>query len=499
MKFNNNLNISNNLFNNLLPVIEENYNLYNCFINENKYNDILLSTIEYCKSKCSESDIKKFIDLFGIEIGKKMNNYLYDLMKDTESFCLILSNYINQNITFVSTYKEALNEFNKINTFLNKLNLDIPIDIYIKLFQDNKSILSITKIIVDKNMESIKKNDLENIFDNNYSIFMIQAYCMLNNIEIEDKEFNEEFDEKFGEEMYLGNKSEYDGVKIYLQEISLKPLLSEEEEYELACKTKNGDKKARKELISRNIKLVVSIAKKYTGRGLELQDLIESGNIGLMKAAERFDVSKGFKFSTYATWWIKQSILREIYNTSSAIRIPIAFGEQQRKYEQAKKSLEKELKREVTIDEIADKLGISYKTALEFERLKVDIISLNQNLDNNDGDTELGELIPDPASTPDDIIVNASLSDEFKMIFQKANLSEREIEVLSFRFGLVDNDEWTLEKIAKLYNLTRERVRQIEDKALKKLRKISVQQGIKSYLYSSSTEKDDFPFKYLKK
>lgn len=475
MVFDNNLNISDNLFNKLLPIIEKEYRKYNYFINKNDYEQKLLLVIEICKRKCSEIDIKEFKNLFRVEINKTISSYINELMQDSDTFCLILSNYIDQNINLFNNYYENLNQISKLSKFFCQLNLDIPFELYVKLYKMNSLLLSIIENIVNKNINAIKENKIDNIFKDNFLIQMIEIYCMIKDIEI-----TEDTEDTINDDLpSISGYKEYDSIKLYLSEISAQPLLSKEEEYELACKVKNGDKKAKNKFISSNLKLVVSIAKRYLGRGLDFQDLIGFGNTGLIKATEKFDIEKGYKFSTYATWWIRQAITRAIDDTSRNIRVPVHIGEKIRSYKKAKANLEDRLNREVSIDEISNELNIDYDIALEFERLQEDTVSINQFIGGED-DTELGNFIPDEADTPDIVVIDSSLSDAIKVAFKKAKLKKNQIIILTLLFGLAGNEPKTLEEVSKIFGLTREGIRQIKFKALRKLRNPSL--GLKDFL-----------------
>ncbi len=479
MTFDNNLNIPDNLFNKLLPIIEKEYKKYHCFINENDYEQKLLLVIEICKRKCSENDIKEFKNLFRVEIKKTISSYINELMQDSNTFCLILSNYIDQNINLLDNYDENLKQINKLSKFFYQLNLDIPFELYVKLCKMNSLLVSIIEIIVNKNINDIKENKIDNIFKDNFLIQMIEIYCMINDIEITE-DTKDTIDENLPN---ISDYKEYDSIKLYLKEISTQPLLKKEEEYELACKVKNGDKKAKKKFISSNLKLVVSIAKNYIGRGLDFQDLIGFGNAGLINATEKYDVEKGYKFSTYATWWIRQAISRAIDDTSRNIRVPVHIGEKIRSYKKTKANLEDRLNREASIKEMANELNIDYDIALELDRLQVDTVSINQIIGEEE-DTELVNFIPDEADTPDIVAIDSSLSDAIKVAFKKSKLTKREIIILTLRFGLDGNDQESLEEIAKGFNVTRERIRQLEAKALRKLRRPSL--GLKDFLDNSN-------------
>ncbi len=260
-----------------------------------------------------------------------------------------------------------------------------------------------------------------------------------------------------------------DSVKMYLKEIGRVPLLKADEEIEIAKRIKQGDEEARNILISSNLRLVVSIAKKYVGRGMQFLDLIQEGNMGLVKAVEKFDYTKGFKFSTYATWWIRQAITRAIADQARTIRIPVHMVETINKLTRVERSLVQELSREPTPEEIAERLdGISADKVREIKKIALDPVSLETPIGEED-DSHLGDFIEDKdALSPDQYASNQLLKDEINAVL--SGLTEREEKVLRLRFGLYDGRTRTLEEVGREFNVTRERIRQIEAKALRKLK-----------------------------
>ncbi len=259
-----------------------------------------------------------------------------------------------------------------------------------------------------------------------------------------------------------------DPVRIYLKEIGNIPLLSAEEEVFLAQRVEQGDDAAKKQLIEANLRLVVSIAKKYVGRGMSFLDLIQEGNIGLMKAVEKFDYRKGNKFSTYATWWIRQSITRGIADTGKTIRVPVHMVETINKTMRTSRMLLQELGREPTSQELADKLGMSLQKVEEILKTSRDPVSLDTPIGEEE-DSQLGDFIPDDSSVSlIDSVSRSMLKKELDEAMK--SLTDRERDVLKLRFGLKDGRPRTLEEVGKEFNVTRERIRQIEAKALRKLR-----------------------------
>ena len=271
-----------------------------------------------------------------------------------------------------------------------------------------------------------------------------------------------------------------DPVRMYLKEIGRISLLSPEEETELSVKIANGDEGAKNILAESNLRLVVSIAKRYVGRGLLFLDLIQEGNIGLMKAVEKFDYDKGYKFSTYATWWIRQAITRALADQARTIRVPVHMVETINKMARVQRQMTLELNREPSEEELAEKMGITVEKVREVMKISQDPVSLETPIGEED-DSHLGDFIKDERSmSPEEYATNEILKEEIKNVL--LTLQEREQEVLELRFGLVDGTSHTLEEVGKKFNVTRERIRQIEAKALRKLRHPSRAKKLKDFL-----------------
>lgn len=257
-------------------------------------------------------------------------------------------------------------------------------------------------------------------------------------------------------------------IKIYMREMGQFSMLSADEEVELANRIAEGDQSAKNELVEANLRLVVSLARHYQGCGLSYQDLIQEGNIGLIKAAEKFDVSKGFRFSTYASWWIKQALSRAIADQSRTIRIPVHMTENINKFKKTERELLNQLNREPKIKEIADAMGISEKQAKEIQSYIVEPTSLDIQVGDDD-DTTIGSFIEDTHFVnPESAYIKESNGDVVNAVLD--TLSDREANILRLRFGIGGKKAMTLEEVGKEYGLTRERIRQIEAKALRKLR-----------------------------
>lgn len=257
-------------------------------------------------------------------------------------------------------------------------------------------------------------------------------------------------------------------IKIYMREMGQFSMLSADEEVKLAHRIAEGDQSAKNELVEANLRLVVSLARHYQGCGLSYQDLIQEGNIGLIKAAEKFDVSKGFRFSTYASWWIKQALSRAIADQSRTIRIPVHMTENINKFKKIERELLSQLNREPKIKEIADAMGISEKQAKEIQSYIVEPTSLDIQVGDDD-DTTIGSFIEDTHFVnPESAYIKESNGDVVNAVLD--TLSDREANILRLRFGIGGKKAMTLEEVGKKYGLTRERIRQIEAKALRKLR-----------------------------
>ena len=271
-----------------------------------------------------------------------------------------------------------------------------------------------------------------------------------------------------------------DPVRMYLKEIGQIKLLTMEQELELADRIAEGDQEAKNILAEANLRLVVSIAKRYVGRGMLFLDLIQEGNIGLMKAVEKFDVSKGYKFSTYATWWIRQAITRAIADQARTIRVPVHMVETINKLARIQRQLTLVLNREPSEEELAQKMGTSVEKIREIYKISQEPVSLETPIGEED-DSHLGDFIKDESNmSPEEYATNEMLKDEISDVL--LTLTEREEKVIRLRFGLEDGKSRTLEEVGQLFGVTRERIRQIEAKALRKLRHPSRSRKLRDYL-----------------
>lgn len=299
---------------------------------------------------------------------------------------------------------------------------------------------------------------------------------------VDDLADEEELDEETLNNQYLDDVSD-DSVRLYLREIGKIPLLNAEEELALAQKVKEGDKRAKDKMAEANMRLVVSIAKRYSGRGLDFLDLIQEGNTGLLRAVEKFDPDKGFKFSTYATWWIRQAITRAIADQARVIRIPVHMVETINKLLRTQRRMTQELNREPTMEELSKELEMEPSKIEYVMKIKQDIHSLDAGVgrDGDEEDSVLGDFIEDEdGATPEESASSQLLKEQVQAVL--STLSERGQKIVRMRFGLDNGKSHTLEEVGQEFAVTRERIRQIEAKALAKLRKHKDAKKLHEYL-----------------
>lgn len=340
--------------------------------------------------------------------------------------------------------------------------------------------LEVEKIeqIYDKIEElNIEITDRESVFPKDEEIIEVEEID--DDDDLSDDKDDDDDDDKMEIKVPKGIKVD-DPVRMYLKEIGNIPLLTQEEEIEIAKRIEAGSEEAKAELAEANLRLVVSIAKRYMGRGMPFLDLIQEGNLGLMKAVEKFEYKKGFKFSTYATWWIRQAITRAIADQARTIRIPVHMVETINKLLRVQRQLLQELGREPTPEEMAVELEMDVERVREIQKISQEPVSLETPIGEEE-DSHLGDFIPDDdIPSPQDAATTTMLRDQ---LFQTLDLlSEREEKVIRLRFGLDDGKVRTLEEVGKVFDVTRERIRQIEAKALRKLRHPKRSDKLKDFL-----------------
>ena len=412
-------------------------------------------------------------------IKNRMNIVLVDQIKNNllepKVAIIIINNYINKHLKKSTVYEDSIKNFKKLDKFFETYNHIPNPDVLLQIIEENMEFSQMIESVMKKHKTQIISGNLEKIFDDSTIILIIETYCMLKNIEIKEPE---EFEK---DSIDSGNFELTDSVKTYLREIGRRPLLTLEEERKLAQRISKGDNYAREIFIESNLKLVVSIARRYIGRGLSFLDLIQEGNLGLMTAVDKYDVSRGLKFSTYATHWIRQAITRAIADKGRNVRVPVHMYEKIGAYKKAVTNLEARLNRQPTINEIANEMGLSIPEVTKLHKLQNDTVSMN-TLIGDDEDTELENFIPASEETPEDVAIVGTMQLQVRKLLEDCNLKPREIEVLMLRFGLNDREPMTLEEVGKKFNITRERVRQIESKALMKIRRSKHIKSLAEYM-----------------
>ncbi len=462
------------------PIIDTLYKKYYfVFLESNEYKNIV--SIVLNNMKFNQSDREDITKQFSYQLKQKIKELIKQKLLDEKQSTLIMSKYI-EKFNYNYSEKSKIQQLDILADILSELAFTDSIDLYIELVKINSILNNLIKEILDTNVEIISNNKLYSLFKNNLSPTLIQAYCIINNIDIIDNnditdndidiiDNNDVTDNDIDiidnnefETMYTTNS-----VAFYLRQLN-KPLLTKNQEQELFSRFLNGDDTARDILIESNLKLVVSYARKNLNRGLDFLDLIQEGNIGLMKAINRFDVTKGYKFSTYATWWIRQAITRAIANKARTIRVPNHMVETINKLARVQRQLTLELNREPSEEELAKGMNISPDEIREIYKIGYyKLISINAPVSDEKDGKELGDFIPNSLNVEDEAL-RANYNDIVKKL-KKCNLNDKEIFVLTLRLGLNDDEPKTLKEIGYYLNVSRERIRQIEAKALKKLRK----------------------------
>lgn len=422
-------------------------------ITKDKFDEIVLNEIDKSKKiKSINLDYSKHI------IEKVQNNisdYIIALINNSNTSYRLIDNYINYSFKEVNSFNKSLKYFSKLNNYFEVYNYIPNQDLIIELINNNTIFNEmITELI--KQADSIK-DLLNNFVTNDLIVLTVETYCMLKNIEIEKEEDNISY------ELFSDNN-----VSLYVNEIIKIPLLTNEEEKELAIEVKNGDKLARKKFIESNLRLVIKNAYKYLNRGLPLLDLIQEGTFGLMTAVDKFDIEKGYKFSTYATYWIRQSMQRALALKSRNIRIPVYLYDKLYVYKHTFNNLSDRLNRIPTDDEIAKEMGISVQQVSVINNALNDTISTNTIIGDEDED-ELESIILDESVIISEMIENDELKKYIEFVLYKV-LPKREYNIIKCRFGFNNDKIFTLDELGKKYNITREAIRQIEKRALRKIR-----------------------------
>lgn len=446
------------IYNNLSPLFNKTYKKFSFVsMTEEEYALIVRKAIlESISAFDGSGDYKKNILR---RISKNILTKIQEDINNPSKAFNIINGYINQEFSKNIDYDNAINSFNKLESFLELCDFILSTDIIEKLVSENTLIMKLLNAIFEMDKDEIVNGK----FDESYSeliVSFIEIYCKKNNIKIKEVELKYED---------FGAFASQDSTSIYLKEIQNYGRYSKEEELEIITRIKNGDIKARNEFLEHNLRLVVSVAKKYQGRNIPLIDLIQEGNIGLMKALDEFDINKGCKFSTYATNWIIAFITRYIADKSRNIRLPVNFYYEINNFRKIKSRLERELGREPTVLELARKTGKGKDTILRYFAYLNDTKSLDDKVGEKEN-TDFSYFIPSKDESLEKSAIKNDLSIRMSELLEKCNLNKKEIDVLSSRYGLNGRDVLTLEELGSKYGVTRERIRQIEARALKKIR-----------------------------
>jgi len=442
-------------------------------LDDNTFDTYFIEHINYLKST------NKRIKDINTSFRNTFKITLFNNIKDIYDTKTLILKFINSNIKLKKTKNESIKQLLLLSKFLEQINFELEISILEELLCENETLISIIKTIINK--KQITQDELNNYTDNNNVLILLELFCSKNKIEIKEETENKIIE--YNDDEYDISDSTYtsDSVKMYLREATRFELLTREEEQHLAKLIKSGDSEAKAKLAEHNLRLVVSIAKKYIGRGMLFLDLIQEGNIGLMTAVDRFDPDKGYKFSTYATWWIRQAITRGIADKGRAIRVPVYMGDKYRKIVKATNDLTISLGREPTVEELAKEMKTTVKKIMKTYQSFSEIASLDVSI-GDDTDSELINFIKDDKHNIENDYLNTDLINSVHELLESVNLTDRERKVIELRFGLIDGNVLTLEEIGKQFDLTRERIRQIEAKALKKLRHNSKIRSLAIYM-----------------
>lgn len=416
------------------------------------------------------------VDLNTIE--KKLKNYCESEVKeklDSNNSVEVIDSFIKNKLKFNTKFEHNIRELKKLGVFLSKYDYILDIDALNQLVTSNGYLDELFKEISLSQTESSESKISSTITDDSFISSLVEGYCCLNNIQIQDELDDLEEDCT-------------DNLKIYFQEISKYPLLTKEEERNLFYEYNSGSVSAKKKLIESNLRLVISIAKKYKYHGLSFEDLIQEGNIGLMTSIEKFDATKGYKLSTYATWWIRQAIVRSLETKGRMIQLPSRRVQRINKYNRISEELEKDLGREPTIAEMSKAMRLSYSTILEVYNERNYPTSLNAMVSCEDT-KELGEFVSSDFEVDQDINNKMANNDIEKIMLE--TLNEREKKVLMLRFGFDENKEMTWEEISEALGISKEGARKIEKRSLNKIRRNRKTKYLAYYMDSPKTSQEN--------
>ena len=454
---------SKELFDQMQKTITTVFSNYYCFfVKRDKYDLFVLKQIDKTKSKCS--DFKEYETSFRNLLVKLSNIKVKEFLSDEEKCDKIIERFINTFFTSNNDYKSSLKSINQLDEFFTNHDYIIPFAKLHELLINNDKFKGAIESIFNFNKEAIISGRVDELFTSPFIVGSLEEFASINDIEIKDTST-----------LDSNNSFSSDLFQTYVREITKFPLLSIADEKRLGYILKNSPKDsdeykdAKEKFINSNLRLVISIAKRYQNLGLNMLDLIQEGNLGLITAVDKFDIDKGFKFSTYATWWIRQAVSRGVADKGRTIRIPVHVVESLNKYTKNKELLRNKLFRDPTVEEYSEEYDVPVDKIIQLEKQLILPKSLNEMI-GDDEDSERMDFIPSEDGKLEEEVEQSVLKDEVDKILEKL-FDPRTIFVLKKRYGFIDGKETTLEQIGKELGLTRERVRQIESKAIIKIRK----------------------------
>jgi len=460
-----------NLMDELSQDIAKLYVKYSFLCMEQKeFLTIISKGIEEAFNTYTESNKDDYYTYFKDVAESSIRLYVISI-QDTDKYKALLNDYITKTLTNKKDADRCIRDLNRFGKFITSNELSFSPDLALYVLNNNEMVNNYMSIIFNKYQDIITNGEYLNKFEDMVLNTLIEVYASKNNIDI-----------IIDYDLALPNKEgdsdafvHMEPIAQYLVEINRIPLLTKEEEVEYGTQLLSDDPdvraNARAKMAEANLRLVVSVAKRYVGHGVSYLDLIQDGNIGLLYAIDRFDVRKGFKFSTYATHWIRQSIIRSIANNSRNIRLPVHLHEKLVRFNRVYSDIQKKIGRDPSMREIAEITGLSLDSTEYMLQLQQDTVSLNTKVNEDEDDSELGDFIQDDNQSVETLVLSKQLKESLKEVLTNGYLSERELDILIRRFGLNGDTPKTLDYIGMMYGLTRERIRQIELKTLKKLRK----------------------------